>query len=255
MREKVRNTKISIWTFVVIVIAAVGGVTYMPNIIKVSSNVNGRELPIAKVKTLEKEIALTFDLTWGSENIKEVLNILEAHHVRATFFLSGNWVETYPEFVETIIEAGHDIGNHSLTHSNMTQQSFEEKIAEIQGVHDNVKELTGYEMILFRAPYGAYDDEVILAAKELGYSTVNWSVDSFDWKDYGKDSIIDTVLQNKELEEGAIIRMHAEAKYTKDALESVILGIKEKGLEFVPLSELIYTEDYFMEVDGTQVKK
>ncbi len=255
MRERIRNTKIPMWTFILIFITVLGGVMYMPAVIKVSNNVNGRELPIYRVKTDEKNVALTFDLSWGGENIEEVLGILEKHNVKATFFITGNWSEEFPDYIEKMIELGHDIGNHSLNHENMTQLSMEEKKAEISIVHEYVKNLTGYEMNLFRPPYGAYDNEVIRSGEELGYYTIRWSVNSLDWKDYGKESIIKTVVEHEELKNGAIILMNGEAKYTKEALEEVILGIREKGYEFVPLSELIYTEDYYLEVDGTQVEK
>ena len=109
-------------------------------------------------------------------------------------------------------------------------------------------------MMLFRPPYGDYDDRVILNAKENGYYTVQWSVDSLDWKDYGADSIIDTVLNHKNLDNGAIILCHNNAKYTAEALERLITGLKEKGYEIVPVSDLIYKDDYHMDVTGKQIK-
>ena len=121
-------------------------------------------------------------------------------------------------------------------------------------VHEKVKELTGVDMNLFRPPYGDYDDAVILNAKENGYYTIQWDVDSLDWKDYGVDSIIDTVVNHKNLGNGSIILCHNGAKYTKEALEAMIVGLKEKGYEIVPVSELIYREDYHMDVTGRQIK-
>mgnify|MGYP002518801342 CR=1 FL=1 len=115
---------------------------------------------------------------------------------------------------------------------------------ELMKVHNKVKELTGYEMCLFRPPYGDYDNAVICKATECGYYTIQWSVDSLDWKNYGVDSIISTVLDHKALGNGSIILMHNGAKYTKDALPSVIEGLQKKGYEIVPISELIYKENY-----------
>ena len=80
------------------------------------------------------------------------------------------------------------------------------------------------------------------------------TVDSLDWKDYGVDSIIDTVIQNKELKNGAIILCHNGAKYTADALDTLITDIQEKGYEIVPVSELIYKENYHMDVTGRQIR-
>ena len=120
-------------------------------------------------------------------------------------------------------------------------------------VHDKVKELTGVEMNLFRPPYGDYDNHVITNAKKCGYHTIQWSVDSLDWKDYGVKSIIDTVCNNEALEPGAIILCHNGAEYTAKALDTLIKHVKEMGYEFVPVSELIFRDNYYMKSDGTQV--
>ena len=244
--------KISI--FLALAIALVGSYKYIGGYVTVSSNVNGRELPIYCVQTDEKKVALSFDAAWGNEDTKQILDILKKHGVHVTFFMTGGWVEKYPDDVKAICEAGHDLGNHSENHKNMSQLSNEEKTQELMTVHNKVKELTEVEMNLFRPPYGAYDDEVILNAADNGYYTIQWDVDSLDWKDYGADSIIDTVLNHKNLGNGSIILCHNGAKYTKDALETMITGLKEKGYEIVPVSGLIYKEDYHMDVTGRQIK-
>ena len=244
--------KISI--ILALAIALVGSYKYIGGYITVSSSVNGRELPIYCVQTDEKKVALSFDAAWGNEDTAEILEILKKHNVHVTFFMTGGWVEKYPDDVKAIYEAGHDLGNHSENHKNMSQLSNEEKTQELMTVHNKVKELTGVEMNLFRPPYGDYDDAVILNAAENGYYTIQWDVDSLDWKDYGADNIIDTVVNRKNLGNGSIILCHNGAKYTKDALDAMITGLKEKGYEIVPVSELIYKEDYHMDVTGRQIK-
>ena len=238
----------------VIAIALVGSYKYIGGYVTVSSNVNGRELPIYCVQTDEKKVALSFDAAWGNEDTQEILNILKNHDVHVTFFMTGDWVEKYPDDVKAIYVAGHDLGNHSETHPNMSQLSNEQKTEELMLVHKKVKELTGEDMYLFRPPYGDYDDEVILNAKENGYYTIQWDVDSLDWKDYGVDSIVDTVVNHKNLGNGSIILCHNGAKSTKDALDAMINGLQEKGYEIVPVSELIYKDDYHMDVTGRQIK-
>lgn len=238
----------------IVVIALAGSYNYLTGLVSVSSNVNGRELPIYSVETEEKKIALSFDAAWGNEDTRNILEILEKHNIKVTFFMTGGWVESYPEDVKAICEAGHDLGNHSENHKNMSQLSEEEKTQELLSVHEKVKELTGVEMCLFRPPYGDYDDAVVLNAKRNGYYTIQWSVDSLDWKDYGKESIIDTVVNHKELKNGAIILCHNGAKYTASALDEMITQLKEKGYEFVPISQLIYPDDYHMDVTGRQIK-
>ena len=222
--------------------------------VTVSSTVNGRELPIYSVETKEKKVALSFDAAWGNEDTQIILDTLAKYNVRATFFMTGGWVEKYPEDVKKIQEAGHDLGNHSENHKNMSQLSDSECQEELMNVHAKVKELTGIEMDLFRPPYGDYDDHVITNAKDCGYYTIQWSVDSLDWKDYGVDSIIKTVTEHKDLGNGAIILMHNGAKYTAQALPTVIEKLQSIGYEIVPISELIYRDDYHMDVTGKQIK-
>lgn len=94
---------------------------------------------------------------------------------------------------------------------------------------------------------------MIEAVRNCGYYPIQWSVDSLDWKDYGADSIIQTVCENTELKNGAIILMHNGAKYTPEALERVILNLQEKGFAIVPISELIYYEDYRIDAAGKQI--
>lgn len=222
--------------------------------VNVSNTVNGRELPIYSVETEEKKVALSFDAAWGNEDTQEILDILAKYNVRATFFMTGGWVESYPEDVKKIQAAGHDLGNHSENHKNMSQLTDEQCQEELMKVHNKVKELTGVEMNLFRPPYGDYDNHVITNAKACGYYAIQWSVDSLDWKDYGVDSIIKTVTEHKELKNGAIILMHNGAKYTHEALPTVIEKLQAAGYELVPISELIYKDNYHLDVTGRQIQ-
>lgn len=151
-------------------------------------------------------------------------------------------MENYPDDVKAILAAGHDLGNHSENHKNMSQISDEEKKEELMKVHTRVQELTGYDMFLFRPPYGDYDNAVVNVAKDCGYFTIQWDVDSLDWKDYGVDSIIKTVTQHKHLGNGSIILCHNGAKFTAQALDTLIATLKNEGYTFVPISELIYQE-------------
>lgn len=222
--------------------------------VTVSNSVDGRELPIYCVETQEKKIALSFDAAWGNEDTAKIMEILKKHDVHVTFFMTGGWVESYPDDVKAILAAGHDLGNHSENHKNMSQLSDEEKKEELMQVHTKVQELTGYDMFLFRPPYGDYDNAVVNVAKDCGYYTIQWDVDSLDWKDYGVDSIIKTVTQHKHLGNGSIILCHNGAKYTAQALDTLIATLKNEGYTFVPLSELIYKDGYHMNHEGRQIK-
>lgn len=224
------------------------------NEISVSNSVNGKELPIYSVETEAKQIALSFDAAWGNEDTARILEILKNHNVKATFFMTGSWIASYPEDVKAILADGHDLGNHSENHKNMSQLSSSQIKEELMAPHEKVKELTGYEMFLFRPPYGDYDNHVISEVRSLGYYPVQWSVDSLDWKDYGTNDIIKRVCEHKNLKNGAIILCHNGAKYTADALDAMITGLESQGYEFVPVSQLIYREDYYLDVEGRQHK-
>ena len=250
MKEKIKRKIKSLALCGVLVVAACVGVS---QVVTVTNTVNGKELPIYSVETDEKKVALSFDAAWGNEDTGRILEILKEHNIHVTFFMTGEWVEHYPEDVKAIHEAGHDVANHSENHKNMSQLTDEDCQTELMKVHEKVKELTGVEMDLFRPPYGDYDDEVILNATACGYYTVQWDVDSLDWKDYGVDSIIKTVTEHKNLQNGSIILMHNGAKYTPEALPKVIEGLKAKGYEIVPISELIIRDNYHLDVTGRQI--
>ena len=143
-----------------------------------NSSYGDRELPIYSVKTEEKKISISFDAAWGSEDFNKIMEILDKHNVKTTFFMTGEWVEKYPECVKVLAEKGHDLGNHSATHPDMTTLTKEKQREQILGVHNAVKELTGYEMELFRPPYGAYNNEVIRTCYEVGYFPIQWDVDT-----------------------------------------------------------------------------
>ena len=254
-KTNLRNQVIKSALFLLGVVAFVKCVTtFVPQAVSVSSTINGKELPIYCVETDEKKVALSFDAAWGNEDTQKILEILAKHNVHATFFMTGGWVDSYPEDVKAILAGGHDLGNHSENHKNMSQISNDDKEQELMKVHETVKSLTGYEMFLFRPPYGDYDNDVIKTATKCGYYPIQWDVDSLDWKDYGVDSIVNTVCSNKHLGNGSIILCHNGAKFTADALDTLITNLKGQGYEIVPISELIYRDGYHMDAEGRQVR-
>ena len=241
--------------FLCLLLTVAGAGAFKSSSIKTSSNIQSKKLPIYCVSSGTPKVSISFDAAWGNEDTATLLSILEKYNVKTTFFMTGGWVESYPDDVKAIAAAGHDLGNHSENHKQMSQLSAAECKEEIQKVHDKVKELTGKDMILFRPPYGDYNDTLIDTANSIGYHVIQWDVDSLDWKDYGADAIVSKVLDHKHLGNGSIILMHNGAKYTKDALERVITGLQEKGYEIVPISELIYKENYEMDHEGRQFVK
>ncbi|MDF2843160.1 MAG: hypothetical protein K0R00_1586 [Herbinix sp.] len=247
---------VKIGIIVLSIIAIVGfGIKVIPGAVTVSKISGRSDLPIYCVNTIDQKVSLSFDAAWGDDDINKILDTLEKYKIKATFFMTGEWVSQYPKAVKAIAKAGHDLGNHSENHEQMTKLSSKECASEIMQVHDKVNNLTGIQMNLFRAPYGDYNNTVMETARECGYHTIQWSIDSLDWKDYGIDSILNKVLKNKDLENGSIILLHSGTKYTAETLELLIVGLQDLGYEIVPVSELIYTGKYAVDHTGKQFKK
>lgn len=214
-----------------------------------------RKLPIYSVETDQKVVSLTFDSAWGTEDLDQILKILSDNQVCATFFVTGDWVNRNPEAVKKIYNAKHEIGNHGDCHKHMSQLSQNGCSEEIQGCHQKVRKLLGFDMHLFRAPYGEYNNTVVEAGEKNNYYVIQWDVDSLDWKNPGTAQIINTTANHKNLKNGSILLMHNGTKYTKDALEPVIKAIKQKGYQFIPLSKLLKKPPYTVDSSGRQQSK
>lgn len=175
--------KIGIIVLTVLVVVGLG-IRYLPDAITVSNISRKRDLPIYSVETDEKKVALSFDAAWGNDDTQTILDILAKHDVKATFFMTGEWMGKYPEDVKKFVAAGHDVGNHSENHKQMSRLSKDQCKDEIMKAHKRIKELTGIEMELFRPPYGDYNNMVVGTARECGYYTVQWDVDVYatTWK-------------------------------------------------------------------------
>jgi polysaccharide deacetylase family sporulation protein PdaB len=210
-----------------------------------------KELPIYSVETPDKKIAISFDAAWGDEYTSHILDTLDKYKVKSTFFLVDFWVEKYPEHVKEIAKRGHDVENHSTTHPNMSQLSTEKMAEELNTVGKKIEDLTGKKPTLFRPPFGDYNDLVIQTARDNGYYTIQWDVDSLDWKEFGVQPVVDRVTRN--VRNGSIVLFHNNAKYIKEYLPLVIERLQEDGYEIVPISELIYKENFIMDNTGRQI--
>lgn len=209
-----------------------------------------RSLPVYSVETQEKKISISFDCAWGTEYTDELLDVLERENVRATFFMVEFWTEKYPEYVKKIDEKGHEIGTHSATHSYMSKLSEEEIRQELTSSSQAIEEVTGKKTQLFRPPYGDYDDLLIDTAKSMGLYSIQWDVDSLDWKDLSANDIAMRVINR--VQNGSIILCHNNGLHTAEALPIILDTLKNKGYEFVPVGELIYKENYTIDVNGRQ---
>lgn len=197
------------------------------------------QMPVFYVNTNRKAVALTFDISWGEEMPDRVLDVLKEHNQKATFFLSGPWAKHYKDIVERIAAEGHEIASHGQEHENLSHLSKKAIRDNIQSAHDILVNVSGFSPTLFRPPNGDYNDLVVLTARELGYETVIWSVDSRDWQRPGASYIVERV--SKYCFRGAILLFHASdsAPDTPEALPMVFENLKAAGYEIMPLGELL----------------
>ena len=215
---------------------------------------NDRKLPIYCVETEKKRVAISFDAAWGNDDTETLIKILGEYKVPATFFVVGAWVDKYPESVEALSSAGHQIQNHSNTHPYMTQLSRAQMLDELNSCNEKIKKITGVTPNLLRVPYGDYDNSVLEAAESLKMYTIQWDVDSLDWKDNATPESICQRVTSK-VKNGSIVLFHNDADHTPAALPNILKTLKKDGYEFVFISDLIYKDNYEIKHDGTQCKK
>ena len=212
-----------------------------------------RDLPIYAVGRDDNVVSLSFDAAWGNEDTEQLIEILGKYGIHATFFVVGEWVDKYPESVKALHDAGHEIMNHSDSHPHFTQLSPEKMAAEVKACSDKIEAVTGVRPHLFRPPYGDYNDAVVSTLRNEGYYTIQWDVDSLDWKNPGSDAITKRVLEKTV--SGSILLFHNAAEQTPAALPAIIEGLQAKGFTFAPISQLIYQENYEIDHAGVQQKK
>jgi len=210
-----------------------------------------KDLPIYCVDRQDKTISISFDAAWGNEDTQQLIDILNKYNVKTTFFVVGGWVDKYPESVKALHDAGHEIMNHSNTHPHMTQLSVEKMKEEISKCDEKIKAITGVKPFLFRPPYGDYNDKVVKTCREMGYYTIQWDVDSLDWKELGPESIIERVT--KRIKPGSIVLFHNAAKDTPAALPVILERLQKEGYNIVPISQLIYKENFYVDHTGKQI--
>jgi len=236
---------------ITLVIAAVLIVSLFGNPAIVGTASAKRDLPIYYVEKEEKIAALSFDAAWGNEDTGMLIEILEKYDVKATFFVVGDWVTKYPESVKALYDAEHEIMNHSDKHKHMTQLSREQISADLRTCNKKIEDITGISPLLFRPPYGEYDDKLVSTARGLGMYTVQWNIDSLDWKELSAAEIEKRVLDR--MKPGSIVLLHNAAKHTPAALPGLIEKLQADGYSLVKISEIIHTGPHTINHEGKQI--
>ncbi|WP_269924621.1 polysaccharide deacetylase family protein [Enterococcus innesii] len=216
--------------------------------------VSGRDISKKELDQNGKYIALTFDDGPNDSSTIKLLEILKKENISATFFVLGNMVNSHPEVAKQIVEEGHEIGNHSYSHPDMTQISPDEVREEIFKTDKAVFHATGVLPSIFRPPYGAINEVV---AKSIGLPIIQWNVDSEDWKLRDKDLIVDKVVSAAE--KGSIILIHDIHKISVESVPEIVDKLRKSGYEFATISELLsYSQkplnQYFSLDDKQEIK-
>ena len=209
-----------------------------------------RKLPIYSVEKQEKQIAISFDCAWGVEYTDKILDELDRHNVKCTWFAVEFWVEKYPEYAKKIVERGHELGTHSKTHPYMSKLTKTEMLEELKSSCSVIQKTTGVAPTLFRPPYGDYNDLLIETCDELNLYPIQWDVDSLDWKNLSATEISLRVINGAKA--GSIILCHNNGLHTAEALPMIFSTLQNRGYTFVPIGQLIYKTNYTVDHTGKQ---
>lgn len=182
----------------------------------------------------EKRVALTFDDGPHPQNTLTILDLLDQHDAKATFFMLGSRVDFYPNIAKKVAEDGHEIGNHTWDHKDLTTLSPEKIIQEIQDTNEIILEATGYNATVLRPPYGATNKEV---ENSVDIASVLWTIDTLDWQSHEPEAVLEIVKEN--VKDGSIILMHDIHESTIKAVELVLNYLEENGYKCVTVSEIL----------------
>lgn len=195
---------------------------------------------ITKGIKMENVVSLTYDGGGSVEHTQNVLDVLKKHNVQTTIFLTGKWVEEYPNLAKRILEDGHELGNHSYNHLDLTKIPYTEIVKEIRDTEEVFERVLGQKGApIFRPPFGYWNREVLEAAREAGYLyTINWSIDSLDWQSGSKDSIVQRVKEKYSNRD--IVLFHLNGNHTANVTQELINFFKEKEYSLKKVSNLLF---------------
>lgn len=194
-----------------------------------------------RVPTTLPFLALTFDDGPHPANTPRLLDLLKQRNVKATFYVVGTNAKRYPEIMRRIVAEGHEIGNHTVTHPNLSKMSADGVRNELRVCHDAIVSATGVAPRTMRPPYGAITSaQKSWIKKEFGYSTILWSVDPEDWKKPGSSVVTSRLVSGAG--PGGILLVHDIHSPTIDAMPSTIDQLLAKGYQFVTVTQLLAME-------------
>ncbi len=231
---------------IVLLIVSFGGV----QLAEVFFGYSTRKVPIYSVQTDKKQVAISFDAAWGADKTASIVEILQEYGVNATFFLVGFWVDEHEDEVRMISESGIEIGTHSENHPDMAKLDSETIKSELVTSTEKIEKITGKKVELFRAPFGSYNDTLLTQAEELGLMTIQWDVDTLDWKGLSATEMCSRVMDR--VKNGSIILMHNNSDNIIDGLKLILQRLKAQGYEITSIGELVYKENFEIDRNGVQ---
>ena len=191
--------------------------------------------------TNEKKIYLTFDAGYENGNTPRILDALKKHQAPATFFVVGNFISDNPDLIRRMVSEGHTVGNHTMTHPDMSGISSKDDFQkQLDGVEKLYESVTGEQMTKFyRPPQGIYSTSNLAMAKELGYSTFFWSLAYVDWiqdQQPSREEAFQKLLAR--IHPGAIVLLHNTSSTNGLILDDLLTKWEEMGYRFCSLKEL-----------------
>ena len=195
--------------------------------------------PIYKGHPDKPMVSFIINVAWGNEYLSEMLATLKKHNVSATFFLEGYWTKKNPELAKMIVSAGHEVGNHSYSHPDMSKLTAAKAREQMNKTNEIIEAATGEKCVWFAPPSGSYRDETVKLANELNMKTVMWTVDTVDWRKPSPDVLINRVMSK--IDNGSMVLMHP-TESTAKSLDRLITLIEKKNLHIGTVSELMNEE-------------
>ena len=179
-------------------------------------------------------VSLMFNVYWGTDEVYRILDVLDAHKDKATFFIGGCWADDNVECLKEIANRGHELGNHGYFHKDHKKLNASQNEKEISDCNRFIEMATGIQPTLFAPPSGSYGENMLSACQKLGMKTILWSKDTIDWRD--KNSSLIYTRATKNVKGGDFILMHPMTA-TADALDDILKEYEKKGLETFTVSE------------------
>ncbi|WP_170007366.1 polysaccharide deacetylase family protein [Bacillus fonticola] len=192
--------------------------------------------PIYRGNPENPQVAFGINVAWGEDQLPAILRILKEENIQVTFFLEGNWTRNNSDVAKYLVEAGHEIGNHSMNHADFAKLSEEEAYQNMKKTNETIEAAIDVKPTLFAPPSGSYQQSTVTVADRLNMETVLWSVDTIDWQHPTPATIVQRI-QSK-IHPGAIVLMHPTEETVK-ALPNMIKAVQDKGFSIGTVSDIL----------------